>query len=294
MSGALVSLAKTYTPVGSCIYCGSQEWSAGQLRKLGDEHIVPEGLGGRLLLPEASCKACEEVTSQFEQEWLRSSFYSARVQKGLGKKKKRPPRYLPLKVQRNGRTVWESIPIEKYPAVIVTLVFDHPDILSDCKPIEKELSGGVAIGTLPTFGQHMKEYLEQGAVSFESPRSSATSRHLGRMLAKIAHSFAVAELGINGFKPFLRQIILGTDIRHLANYVGGTMEIPPISNNVYEIRLTTIESIGCRPYLMVIIRLLSDVQGMPEYWVVVGETHRSAHAQQSAPADRPQAAVAGG
>jgi hypothetical protein len=277
ISGALVALSKTYMPVGSCIYCGSKEWSAGQYRKLGDEHIIPEGLGGKLLLPEASCKVCEEVTSQFEQEWLRSSFYSGRVQKGLGKKKKRPPRYLPLKIQRNGRTVWESIPIEKYPAIIVTLLFDHPDILSGCEPVEKELSGGVAVGILPTFGQHMNEYLAKGEVSFEPPRGKATSRHLGRMLAKIAHSYAVAELGLDGFKPCLQKIILGTDIRHLAHYVGGTREIPPRSNDVYEIGLTTIQSTGNRPYLMATIRLLSDVQGMPEYWVVVGETH-SAHA----------------
>ena len=234
-----MALAKIYMPVGSCIYCGSKEWSAGQHRRLGDEHIVPEGLGGILVLPEASCKDCERVTSQLEQEWLKSSFYSARVQKGLGKKKRRPPRYLPLKIQKKGRTVWESIPIEKYPAIIVTLVFHHPDILSDREPVEKELYGGVALGILPTFSQHMKKYLPNEAVIFEPPRSNATSQHLGRMLAKIAHSYAVAELGLEGFKPCLQKIILGTDIRQLAHYVGGTREIPLLSDTVYNIGLTT-------------------------------------------------------
>ena len=266
-----MSLAKSYMPVGRCIYCGSPEWSAGQVRKLGDEHIIPEGLGGKLLLPEASCKDCEGLTSKFELEWLRSAFYTVRVQKGLGKKKKRPPKFLPLQVQRNGRTILESVPLEKYPAMSVTLLFDHPDILSDCAPVEKVLSGGVAIGTLPTFGLLLKPYLDQGTISFVPPRSSATSTLLGRMLVKIAHSYAVAELGIDGFKPFLNQIILGTNIHHLSHYVGGTRVIPPASNDAYEIKLITIKSIGCRPYLMVIIRLLADVQGMPEYWVVVGE-----------------------
>jgi hypothetical protein len=266
-----VSLTRTYAPVGRCIYCGSFEWSAEQARKLGDEHIVPEGLGGRLLLPEASCRRCEGVTSKFELEWLRGAFYTARVQKGLGKQKKLPSRFLPLQVQKNGQTVWESIPLEKYPAMIVTLLFDHPEILSDCAPAEKTLSGGVAVGILPSFGLRLKPYLDQGAVTFVPPRSSATSEQLGRMLAKIAHSYAVAELGIMGFQPFLRNIILGTDIRHLSHYVGGTRELPPASNNGYEIKLSTVESIGFHSYLMASIRLLSDVQGMPEYWVVVGE-----------------------
>gem|GEM_PF-1646012 len=83
-----MSLAKSYRPVGRCIYCGSPEWSAGQVRKLGDEHIIPEGLGGKLLLPEASCKDCEGLTSKFELEWLRSAFYTVRVQKRARKEEK--------------------------------------------------------------------------------------------------------------------------------------------------------------------------------------------------------------
>lgn len=258
-----VLLAKTYAPVGRCIYCGSSEWSTKQSRKLGDEHIIPEGLGGRLVLPEASCSKCETITSKIELEWLRSGFYTARVQKELGKKKARPPRFLRLQVQRNGRTAWESVPLEKYPAIVVTLLFDKPEILSGCSPVEKVLSGGVAMGILPTFGRLLKPYLDQGAVTFSPPRSTATSEYLGRMLAKIAHSYAVAELGIDGFTPFLTNIILGADTGHLSHYVGGTREIPLASNNVYEIELTTVESAAPHSYLIVTIRLLSDVQGMP-------------------------------
>jgi hypothetical protein len=271
MLGKAAPLAKTYAPVGCCIYCGATEWSAQQPRKLGDEHIIPEGLGGGLVLPEASCKACEAITSAVELEWLRGAYYTARVQKGLGKKKKRPPRFLPLQILRDGQATWESISLEKYPAMVVTLLFDEPEILSGCAPVEKVLSGGVAIGTLPNFGQLLKPYLDQGAVTFAPPRSSATSTHLGRMLAKIAHSYAVGELGITGFKPFLVDIILGTDTRHLSHYIGGTREVPPESEKNYEIELTAIDAVEFSTYLVVKIRLLSNVQGMPEYWVVVGE-----------------------
>jgi hypothetical protein len=202
---------------------------------------------------------------------LRGAYQPARIQKGLGKKKKRPPRSAPLQVQINGRKETKSIPIERYPALIVTLLFDKPDILFDVEPIEEELTGGVALGNLPTHGEFLKEHLDQGAVSFEPLRKAATSRHLGRMLAKIGHSFAVAELGLNAFNSFLQPIILGTDVRYLPHYVGGTRTIPSSSENIYEINLNIIRSKLNRQYYMVSIRLLADVQGMPEYWVVVGK-----------------------
>ena len=263
--------AKIYAPVGKCIYCGSLEWSPDKARKLGNEHIIPEGLGGRLVLPESSCKRCETETSRMELEWLRSSFYAARVQKGLGKKKKRTPQHLLLKVQTKRESFLKRILVEQYPAIIVTLVFDQPEILLDAKPITKELSGGVAIGTLPTFGQHLKPHLDQGSVTFSPPRSSATSRSLGRMLAKIAHSYAIAELGPEGFQSFLTPIILGTDTRHLPYHIGGNRKIPQATKDVCQIELKSVQSDAGRQYFMVIVRLLSDVQGMPEYRVVVGQ-----------------------
>ncbi|MBU2828948.1 HNH endonuclease [Acidithiobacillus ferriphilus] len=226
VAGPSLPQTKIYAPVGHCIYCGSREWSPGCNRKLGDEHIVPEGLGGKLILPESSCKSCEKITSKFELEWLRSSFFAVRVQKGLGKKKKRSTRYLPLHIERNGRTIIKNIPIEKYPPIIVTMLFDHPGMLLDIQPTGKELSGGVEIGTLATFGGMVSEHLAEGAVSFAPQRRSATSLELGRILAKIAHSYAVAKLGVGGFTPFLQPIIMGNDTQNAGHYIGGTREIP--------------------------------------------------------------------
>ena len=161
---------RIYPSVGICIYCGSDTYAHGSDRKLGDEHIVPEGLGGRLILKEASCKACETITSQAELEWLRGSFYAARVHKGFGKKKKRTPLFLPLKVLTNGEVVTKTVPLEEYPPMVVTLLFDTPEILLDLDPVDKVLSGGVAIGILPSFGELLKDYLAQGSVTIEPPR----------------------------------------------------------------------------------------------------------------------------
>ncbi|MHB1678671.1 MAG: hypothetical protein ACYCSS_14290 [Sulfuriferula sp.] len=270
MTGRSVAHKHTYPAVGFCIYCGSDKYAEGSDCKLGDEHIVPEGLGGRLILKEASCNACETITSRTEMEWLRSSYYAARVQKGLGKKKKRVPTTLPLKVTINGTVVTKAVPLKKYPAMVVTLLFDTPEILLGLGPVDKVLSGGVAVGILPTFGELMKEHLAQGTVTFEPPRISATSTQLGRMLAKIAHAYAVAELGIKGFNAVLQPIILGIDTRHLAYYIGGSREIPPPIPCHYNLSLSVSPSPTGQKFYEVAIRLLSDIQGMPMYRVVVG------------------------
>jgi hypothetical protein len=39
-----------YSPVGKCIYCGKVETAQ---HRLTDEHILPSGLGGDLLLPKS-------------------------------------------------------------------------------------------------------------------------------------------------------------------------------------------------------------------------------------------------
>lgn len=263
--------AKRYAPVGRCIYCGSRVWSTEQERKLGDEHIVAEGLGGNLVLPESSCKSCEEETSRFELVWLRS-FDAVRVEKGLRKKKRRSPRVLVLTLQRNGQSVRKHIPAEQYPPMIVTLKFNPPEILSDSEQVEKEFSGGVATAILPSFVRRLKQYLYQGwSVTVPPAQRDATARQLGRMLAKIAHSYAVAELGLGGFQPFLQPIILGTDTRYLAYYVGGSREIPVATPELYKVQLARVQSPKGRQYLRTDIRLLSSMQGMPQYQVVVGQ-----------------------
>lgn len=266
--------SKSYDPVGKCIYCGSATWSSNKDRKLGDEHIVPEGIGGNLVLPEASCKKCEGITSACELEWLRGSLYVARVQKGLGKKKKRSPISIPLEVERNGQATSTNVPIEKFPAMAVTLKFGPPGILAGSTPQQKVLSGGVALGILPTFGQMLNPYLAQGKVTFVPPRKGATSTHLGRILAKIAHSYVVAELGLDGFDPYLNKIILGTDTSYLPHYVGGNDELPDPIASVFEISLDVNEVSLC----VVKIRLLADLKGMPEYLVVAGKKRGATNA----------------
>ena len=46
---------KVYPPVGRCIYCFASNCN------LGDEHIIPQALGGNIILHGASCSACDKI-----------------------------------------------------------------------------------------------------------------------------------------------------------------------------------------------------------------------------------------
>src|SRR6185436_305115 len=82
------------SPVGFCIYCGSKE-------NLSDEHVVPFGLGGNAILPEASCHSCSAITSAFEGKVLRGFMLEARTAGRFPTRRpKERPTTLPLTVKR--------------------------------------------------------------------------------------------------------------------------------------------------------------------------------------------------
>ena len=54
-----------------------------------------------------------------------------------------------------------------------------------------------------------------------------------RMLAKIAHSFAVAEAGQENFEPLLPKIILGTDVSYTGCVIGQSAFFPNVSTRSF-------------------------------------------------------------
>jgi hypothetical protein len=85
-------------------------------------------------------------------------------------------------------------------------------------------------------------------------RGPAESRPDPTILAKIAHSFAVAKLGIAGFIPMLPAFILGKNDRNFY-YVGGTLDKSGAGTELHELGFEVDES----NYLVVRIRLFSSL-----------------------------------
>jgi hypothetical protein len=89
-----------------------------------------------------------------------------------------------------------------------------------------------------------------------------------QLIAKIAHSYAIAEFGSNSFKPMLHTFIRSKEI-HGFNFVGGTeprQQAEP--DNLHELEIHTQEISGV-VYLVVYVRLFSFL-GTPAYEAVVG------------------------
>lgn len=93
-----------------------------------------------------------------------------------------------------------------------------------------------------------------------------------RMLAKIAHAFAIAEYGYGSFPPLLPPLILGTYPNFRYNHVvGGLMEqTPKWPGPMCVGRLIRAGSMHyCLEYLVAELRIFADL-GAPIYYVVCG------------------------
>ncbi len=265
--------AHTYKAVGRCIYCGSTH-------QLSDEHIIPLGLGGRLVLPEASCSICSTKTSRLERTCLRTMYGPLRMLYGLPtRRKKGRPDTLQLKVKRAETSEWEYVQVaqERYPFLITFPYFEAPGALT---VVEKsEATGPVTQrlwirGASPhhDFHELLQSLVEELGVHALMPESKAEVSAFCSLLAKIALSYTVAERGVAVERSGLASVALGENMRNCMHYIGSAEKDEPPSLFLHELSLghhTRDDSILVR------LRLLAKL-GTPTYFVVVPtQTHRS-------------------
>ena len=255
---------KVFATVGRCIYCGAQDCD------LGDEHIIPQALGGNLILPAASCRDCErEVGSKLEGRLTHKTdgmFAALRLR--LEFKSKRPkdrPKSLPYAViSRDGltrRTV--DVPAKKVPRHWLAFVTTtEPGIIAGRGRTDPSLAAVYAM------------YNTQDFVGIGQPGESVQltgkgeGRDLARLMAKIAHSAAVAEYGLDAFDPWLPNFILGKDDCTLDYYVSAN-ENKKVDKNVnHRLTLGTWADDGVR--IGALIRLFCDY-GTPDFEVAIGK-----------------------
>ncbi len=260
---------RTYDPVGHCIYCGSVD-------ELGDEHIIPYGLGGRLVLPQSSCRSCSALSSGFEGTCQRTMFGPLRMLCNLpSRRKKDRPSTLPLKVKKSPDDDWTEMQVarEDVPFLILLPHFLMPDLLSGYTTTGNR--GAAAdnfwirgASASEGFFEHLDDLIAKLGVHAVYPVAEARVEEFCLMLAKIAHSFAVAEIGSGQFEPLLLDLLLKRDLLNRANFIGGLKYDEPPSQELHEISL---DDHTCnRPDLVAVrIRFLSKL-GTPTYYVVAG------------------------
>jgi len=275
--GSDVAIPK-YAAVGKCIYCDAPHYSSYSKRTglrespFGGEHIVPEGIGGSAELPEASCQRCEEITGALvEGRVLGRTLKALRVHLNLKKSGSGAhPKTLPLDATVNGIESRIDVPTEEYPIVFTMLLFPPPDVR------RRNAESGKAVNGMITavLKLDQKNLLRKYGISSWASAAWDTQMFC-RMLAKIGHSFAAAELGPAGsFSPKLLDFIVNGDLGAM-NLIGGPpeWEQPSPSDALHEIFLGYQRMAG-RVNLVAKIRLFARYSGAT-YYVVVGESLES-------------------
>jgi hypothetical protein len=99
-----------------------------------------------------------------------------------------------------------------------------------------------------------------------------SAEEVGRLLAKIGYAYAVAELGLGVFRPYILGIIRGQDVSLLRHVVGSAVvsETAP-GDDLHEIALLAPGELGAANLVVVRIRLFANHAGMATHYIVVGE-----------------------
>lgn len=206
-------------PVNQCIYCGSTF-------QLTDEHVVPYGLSGQLVLPKSSCRSCAAITCRLEQKLLRGHWWPYRQFLGLkSRTSKTPIPDLTVTVQHaDGSSVQAQLPM-LHQITAVAFEMAPPTILrgvvSDEVPYATKVYGR-------NLGPPPSEVRVSGRRYRLRPDDKLTipvnfdAGELCRFLAKVAHSYSILQRGLSACSEyFLPKIILGDAVGAMT-YVGGS------------------------------------------------------------------------
>lgn len=256
---------KQFSPIECCMYCRSTA-------DLTKEHVVPLGIAGHsMVLERASCRDCARRTSQLESAVLEGGLRILRQKYNSPTRHKNRRKGLIkthlARSNEDGEWVHQEnivVGIDQIPAVCVLPELNAPRIFA---------SADASPGWTGSF------WFWQEEMALPTLNSSIAGRgglHVAevnptlfaRFLAKIAHGYAVAHLGMDGFRPYLPPVIL-RDTEDPFRYVGGYLEPPPNPGALHQVTQGYAEINGAK-YVLVRIRLFA-LLGAPEYVVVAGD-----------------------
>jgi hypothetical protein len=268
-----VGVRRVYDPVGFCIYCGANDGP------LTDEHPIPDGLGGRHILPKSSCKVCQKVINEeVEQYCLRTFLGLPRAAYKIQSSKKKPRPSPSVRVRRADGSI-ERVQLEDeiFPLIFMP-VWPPPSVLQG-KPAPAKVMG--AQWTI-----HPNEWLTHLGADAVFSETIQPDR-FARFLAKIAHSVGIAVFGPGFFKPVLPDFILGRKKRYF-EFVGGSLEVRPAESD--SAILTSFWPYERKPdgrTLVVAHIRLFPLLGAPDYVIVLGEQLTPWPQEQTRPHGRP-------
>lgn len=180
-----------YPPVGHCIYCGNAK------NVLTDEHIIPFGLNGNLVLPKSSCKKCAQITSKVELHVLRGFMENGRRAMGISSRHKNHKKSssTPVKFIMGEARLDKEISIEDGFCTIHLPIFAAPLALGG-RAKENKLDSIEIIGIDTLHIGNAVEVIQDHSATGIEIQTKLDIFSFIRMLAKIAYSYYVAEKGV--------------------------------------------------------------------------------------------------
>jgi hypothetical protein len=241
---------------------------------LSEEHIIPYALGGILVLPEASCRACNDITSVFELRLLRRAWWPYRRALGLtSRRPKQQPEDFPVTLKpKSGNPIEARLRAGDHP-LLTTLLFPPPTVLQGHRS-DGPVTGRVVI--IPVAPQprsvivNGSERVVSSDDEIEYPVNIDAS-DLARFLAKVGLGYAIFKLGLAAFSEvFLPEVVLGSGDGALT-YVGtldGSVQSQVIPDPPLHGLMLHREGSFCKVYVQLFKRRGDPP---PIYEVVVGK-----------------------
>jgi len=246
--------------VRECIYCGASNVV------LGTEHIIPYALNGDYTIPEASCTACEKVTSRFERDTLRCLYFDARNVLRMRSRHSRPRlEYLKIYTEFDFDGPTKDVKLEEYPLYLPIPKLRPPGAICGRPP---DPGYPVEIEFRHIAGPSTEDYAKSNAYATVASRLNYSPTDFSRSIAKIGFCAAVKSLGIEPLRGLpIISAILGQDFK-LGYWVGS-------STFQHEYSLSGLHTILVRCSgrdIHVFIRLFSQFTDH-EYHVFVGSVN---------------------
>lgn len=244
----------TFTPVGTCIYCGA-------IDQLTDEHILAFALGGNWILPKASCQRCANVTGRDEQLVLRGGLWAVRDHLGFQSRSPRPE-FFKLFGVNGDESLTVEVAADHYPVLLMLPSYSGPLLFSlpdSNPPVRPPWYRFLSVDPQLLLERYSAEEYAPGSINAHA---------FARMLMKIAHGWAVVEYGLGGFEPFLPDLILGKRSDFLT-FVGSARDNQTSCGSDHRI---AIGDYGTAPRRWIVAQInLFERFEAPGYRVIVGQ-----------------------
>ncbi|AKC86307.1 hypothetical protein WQ53_05480 [Pseudoxanthomonas suwonensis] len=241
-----------------------------------DEHIIPRGLNGTILLPKSTCKGHQELTSGIELALQKKGmFLHPRLLLGMRSyNKKRQPTHIKIEfIAADNRTFKKNVPVQEAASVLVMPMFLQSRVMTVDQPLPQTNALEIqAIDSAPV-GREMRSFLQRHRAIGLRGRQTIDINSFLRYLCKIAYgSHFVTRGKIAREESPALSLLLG-DRQDFGNWVGCVpLEEPmQLSTDWHQVSIADMETKTGVPCAVVRVSLFNFL--VPCTYTVVTHCH---------------------